>query len=42
MRTVPQPIIQLFVNPNAGSASRKRVAALVRAFEAAGARAFVS
>ncbi|HMI18587.1 MAG TPA: diacylglycerol kinase family protein [Sphingomonas sp.] len=33
-----QPTVQLFVNPNAGSASRKRVAALVRAFEAAGAR----
>jgi diacylglycerol kinase family enzyme len=35
---VTQPIVQLFVNPKAGSASRKRVAALVRAFEAAGAR----
>ena len=33
-----QPCVQLFVNPKAGSASRRRVAALVRAFEAAGAR----
>lgn len=37
-----QPIVQLFVNPRAGSASRKRVAALVRAFEAAGARVIQS
>jgi diacylglycerol kinase family enzyme len=39
---VSQPIVQLFVNPRAGSASRKRVAALVRAFEAAGARVIQS
>jgi diacylglycerol kinase (ATP) len=32
------PCVQLFVNPRAGAASRKRVAALIRAFEAAGAR----
>ena len=37
-----RPCVQLFVNPNAGSASRKRVAALVRAFEAAGARVILS
>lgn len=33
-----QPTVQLFVNPKAGAASRKRVAALTRAFETAGAR----
>jgi diacylglycerol kinase family enzyme len=32
-----RPCVQLFVNPQAGSASRKRLAALVRAFDAAGA-----
>jgi len=32
-----RPCVQLFVNPKAGSASHKRVAALVRAFQAAGA-----
>jgi diacylglycerol kinase (ATP) len=37
-----QACVQLFVNPNAGSASRKRVTALVRAFEAAGARVILS
>jgi diacylglycerol kinase family enzyme len=31
------PVVQLFVNPAAGSVSRRRVEALIRAFEAAGA-----
>jgi diacylglycerol kinase family enzyme len=34
--------VQLFVNPSAGSASRRRVAALHRAFEAAGAGVIVT
>ncbi len=37
-----RPCVQLFVNPNAGSASRRRVDALVGAFEAAGARVVLS
>lgn len=35
------PVIQLFVNPKAGSASRRRVAALRRALESAGAQVIV-
>jgi len=39
---VPQPIIQLFVNAKAGSSSRRRVAALQRELETAGARVIVT
>jgi len=39
---VPQPVIQLFVNAKAGSSSRRRVAALRRELEAAGARVIVT
>jgi len=39
---VPQPIIQLFVNAKAGSSSRRRVAALRRELEAAGARVILT
>lgn len=39
---MPQPIIQLFVNAKAGSSSRRRVAALRRELEAAGARVIVT
>jgi len=39
---VPQPIIQLFVNAKAGSSSRRRVAALQRELEGAGARVIVT
>jgi len=37
-----QPVIQLFVNAKAGSASRRRVAALQRELEAAGARVILT
>jgi len=37
-----QPVIQLFVNAKAGSSSRRRVAALQRELEAAGARAILT
>ena len=37
-----QPVIQLFVNPWAGSASRRRVAALRRELEAAGAQVILT
>ena len=39
---MPQPIIQLFVNAKAGSSSRRRVAALQRELETAGARVIVT
>lgn len=39
---MPQPVIQLFVNAKAGSSSRRRVAALRRELEAAGARVIVT
>lgn len=39
---MPQPVIQLFVNAKAGSSSRRRVAALQRELEAAGARVIVT
>jgi len=39
---VPQPVIQLFVNAKAGSASRRRVASLRHELEAAGARVIVT
>ncbi|MBW8745464.1 MAG: hypothetical protein JF628_14205 [Sphingomonas sp.] len=39
---MPQPVIQLFVNAKAGSASRRRVAALRHELEAAGARVIVT
>jgi diacylglycerol kinase (ATP) len=39
---VPHPVIQLFVNAKAGSSSRRRVAALRRELEAAGARVIVT
>jgi diacylglycerol kinase (ATP) len=35
-------VVQLFVNPDAGSASRRRLAALIAAFGAAGARVILS
>lgn len=37
-----QPVVQLFVNAKAGSASRRRLAALRRELEAAGARVIVT
>ena len=37
-----QPVIQLFVNAKAGSSSRRRVAALRRELEAAGARVILT
>ncbi len=39
---MPHPVIQLFVNAKAGSSSRRRVAALRRELEAAGARVIVT
>jgi diacylglycerol kinase family enzyme len=39
---VAQPVIQLFVNARAGSASRRRVAALRRELEAAGAQVILT
>ncbi len=38
----PRPIVQLFVNPRAGSWRRRRIARLTAAFEAAGARAILT
>jgi diacylglycerol kinase family enzyme len=36
------PVVQLFVNPHAGSSRRRRIAALRTAFEAAGARVILT